>query len=69
MQSGELIVTGENSLHIPLSNGFPSEVKVDFKDEVDSAKSSVMQLVYENGEVLVNDTLDNIRARAKGELV
>jgi len=28
MQSGELIVTGENSLHIPLSNGFPSEVKV-----------------------------------------
>jgi nicotinamide phosphoribosyltransferase len=37
--------------------------------DADSAKSSVMQLVYEDGEVLVNDTLDNIRARAKGELV
>jgi nicotinamide phosphoribosyltransferase len=37
--------------------------------DADSAKSSVMQLVYEDGQVLVNDTLDNIRARAKGELV
>lgn len=29
---------------------------------------SVMNTVYENGEVLTNDTLDNIRARAKGVL-
>ena len=31
--------------------------------------SSVMELVYEDGEVLVNDTMDAIRARAKGEEV
>lgn len=29
---------------------------------------SAMKTVYENGEVLVDDTLDNIRARARGEL-
>ena len=34
-----------------------------------SAKSSVMQTVYENGEVLVNESFDNIRARAKGDNV
>jgi hypothetical protein len=34
MQSGELIVTGEDSLHITLEKN-PAEVKVDFKDEVD----------------------------------
>ena len=37
--------------------------------EPDSAKSTAMHKVYENGEVLWDDTLDNIRARAKGELV
>jgi hypothetical protein len=31
MQSGELIVTGENSITIPLS-GFPVEVHAKFKD-------------------------------------
>jgi len=34
-----------------------------------AAQSSVMQLVYENGEVLVDDNLEAIRARAKGEMV
>jgi hypothetical protein len=32
MQSGELIVTGKNSIHVPV-NKFPSEVKCRFKDE------------------------------------
>ena len=32
MQKGELIVTGSNSLSIPL-NGMPSEVRAYFKDE------------------------------------
>lgn len=32
MQSGELIVTGTNSIHIPLDR-MPSEVKAHFKDE------------------------------------
>lgn len=35
----------------------------------DSAPGSVMQLVFENGEVLVDDTFDAIRARAKGDMV
>lgn len=38
-----------------------------FDDEI-AHKRSVMRTVYENGEVLVEDTLDNIRARAKGLL-
>jgi len=32
MQSGELIVTEKNNIHIPLDNA-PAEVKVHFKDE------------------------------------
>jgi len=39
MQSGELIVTGEDSLHIPLDRN-PAKVKVDFKDEVDMVPCS-----------------------------
>lgn len=34
-----------------------------------AAPNSVMRIVYENGEVLVEDTFDEIRARAKGEMV
>lgn len=34
MQSGELIVTGKNSIHIHLAK-LPGEVKVYFKDECD----------------------------------
>ena len=30
---------------------------------------TVMELVYENGEVLANETFDRIRARAKGDSV
>ena len=37
--------------------------------DAETTANSVMQTVYENGEVLTNDTLDNIRDRAKGELV
>lgn len=36
MQSGELIVTGKDSIHIPLDR-LPSEVKVHFKDEYELA--------------------------------
>ena len=35
----------------------------------DSNSRSVMRVVFENGEVLIEDNLDTIRARAKGELV
>lgn len=35
----------------------------------DAALGSVMQLVFEDGEVLVDDTFDAIRARAKGDMV
>lgn len=34
MQSGELIVTGTNSIHIPLDR-MPAEVKAHFKDEAE----------------------------------
>jgi hypothetical protein len=34
MQSGELVVTGKNSIRIPLER-MPTEVKVHFKDEVE----------------------------------
>ena len=32
MQSGELVVSGKDKIHIPL-DGFPSKVDVDFVDE------------------------------------
>lgn len=36
MQSGELIITGKSRITIPL-NGFPSEVRAHFKDELEMA--------------------------------
>ena len=39
------------------------------KDGAKSHPWTAMQTVYENGEILIDDTLDNIRARTKGEVV
>ena len=55
MQSGELIVTGVNSLHIPLDR-IPAEVKVHFKDELDMVPCNPHNADYLEYSVHTNHT-------------
>ena len=44
-------------------------IVIDREDQNSHDNFSEMQTVYQNGEVLIDDTFDNIRSRAVGELV
>jgi hypothetical protein len=50
MQAGELIVTGKNSIHIPLDR-LPAEIKVHFKDEVEPVPCNPHNVDYLEYEV------------------
>jgi len=56
MQSGELIVSGKNSLHIPLER-VPAEVKCYFKDEFEVVPCNPHQVDELEYEVHTSNTL------------
>lgn len=56
MQSGELIITGKNRISIPL-NGFPSEVRAHFKDELEIVPCNPHQADTLEYEVHVSNTV------------
>jgi hypothetical protein len=64
MQSGELIVTGKNSIHIPI-NKFPSEVKCRFKDEFATIPCNPDDADRLEYEVLVNNTTFTLHIKWK----
>lgn len=54
MQSGELIITGKSRIIIPL-NGFPSEVRAHFKDELEMVPCNPHHADRLEYEVLVSN--------------
>lgn len=56
MQSGELIVTGQNSIQIPLQK-MPAEVKAQFKDEVDMTPCNPHNADYLEYDVHTSNTV------------
>lgn len=56
MQSGELIVTGKNFIHIPI-NRFPSEVICCFKDEFELVPCNPHDVDYLEYEVHASNTV------------